>query len=327
MIFIKPMLKGLLGICTLVLISGFALAQQRVPYSQYMFNGAVLNPAYVGNKNYISAEATYRKQGPSIEGSPEIYLLSVDGPLRKKKMALGAYVANVQMGAQSDFTGAFSYAYRVRYNDDVQLSMGLGMSFNQHAFDPSRVVAFDENDPNIPRTYDSKLFIDASTGLFLSTDRAYVGVSAFNLISSFTDNLELNQADWNYKRDRYYNLTSGYIFRPSTNWGIYPSVFVTSDFKTPMKMDLNTLFMFKNAVWAGASFRTDERFFNKGTLPANCILSFIVQYYMNSNLRLGYAFDYGLNKENSVYTNAHEVSLGYLFRSNRSYKELSSRYF
>ena len=67
-------------------------AQQDPQYSQYMFNQVILNPAYIGSKEALNATLMYRKQWVEISGAPQTINLSVSGPLKQKRLGLGAHM-------------------------------------------------------------------------------------------------------------------------------------------------------------------------------------------------------------------------------------------
>ena len=70
-----------IGLCLGISYSG--VAQQRPVYSQYMFNGLALNPAYAGSQKQFNAMAVLRTQWVNLEGSPRTQMgcccVGVDG--------------------------------------------------------------------------------------------------------------------------------------------------------------------------------------------------------------------------------------------------------
>jgi type IX secretion system PorP/SprF family membrane protein len=64
------------------LITGWA--QQQVMFTQYMFNGLAINPAYAGSHETISMTALARKQWVGLEGAPSTQTFSIHSPLRKE---------------------------------------------------------------------------------------------------------------------------------------------------------------------------------------------------------------------------------------------------
>ncbi|KLT63583.1 type IX secretion system membrane protein PorP/SprF, partial [Pedobacter sp. BMA] len=60
----------LLVLSPLLLMLRPASAQQDAQYSQYMFNGIYINPAYAGYKEVLNVHSFYRSQWTGITGAP-----------------------------------------------------------------------------------------------------------------------------------------------------------------------------------------------------------------------------------------------------------------
>ena len=116
-------MKTIKYIIVMMLISASGFAQQNAPYSQYIFNELIINPAYAGTKQLINLNGTYLSQWTGFSGAPSTQTVSVDGPIGQN-MGLGLHFINDRIGAQSQ-QGLFgSYAYILRFNDKWRLSMG-----------------------------------------------------------------------------------------------------------------------------------------------------------------------------------------------------------
>ena len=50
---------------------GQANAQQRMQYSQYLWNGYLMNPAFAGIEDYIDLRSGYSHQWAGFEGAPK----------------------------------------------------------------------------------------------------------------------------------------------------------------------------------------------------------------------------------------------------------------
>ncbi len=61
-----------------------AKAQQDAQYSQYMFNGIYINPAYAGYKEELNLHSFYRNQWTGIKGSPKSMSVAVDAIANSK---------------------------------------------------------------------------------------------------------------------------------------------------------------------------------------------------------------------------------------------------
>src|ERR1043166_4448271 len=103
-----------------------AAAQQVASYTQYMFNGLAINPAYAGSHEALSTSFLSRFQNVGLRGSPNTQTLSIHSPLLNKRVALGMLVIHDQISV-IDQTGVhFSYAYRLPvFSGKGTLSMGI----------------------------------------------------------------------------------------------------------------------------------------------------------------------------------------------------------
>ena len=77
-------------------MKGFA--QQEAQYSQYMFNGLILNPAYAGSRELLSGTMLLRKQWVGMDGAPSTGTLSIHGPSRNRRSGFGLTLWNDQIG-------------------------------------------------------------------------------------------------------------------------------------------------------------------------------------------------------------------------------------
>ena len=103
-------------------------AQQDAQFSQYMFNGLYINPAYAGYKEQANIHTFYRSQWTGFEGAPQTMSLAGDMVLNEGNVGLGILLSNDFTGAQSNFSAYANYAYRIQVGDSEfsRLSFGLG---------------------------------------------------------------------------------------------------------------------------------------------------------------------------------------------------------
>src|SRR6187402_2971253 len=102
------------GIMAFVLLAcTFAEGQQVATYSQYMFNGLAINPAYAGSHGALSATALARFQNVGLRGAPNTQTFSMHSPLLNKRVSLGLLVVHDQLSVINQTGVHFSYAYRI----------------------------------------------------------------------------------------------------------------------------------------------------------------------------------------------------------------------
>ncbi|WP_224996949.1 PorP/SprF family type IX secretion system membrane protein, partial [Cesiribacter sp. SM1] len=123
-------------LAALLLAGGALFAQQRPAYSQYMFNGLALNPAYAGSQKQFNAMAVIRSQWVNFEGAPKTQMLSVHAPLDRKNIGLGMLISHETIGVHTDWSAYVSYAYQIKFKRAGMLSLGLqgGLNYRQSDF-------------------------------------------------------------------------------------------------------------------------------------------------------------------------------------------------
>src|ERR1035437_8806270 len=117
-----------------------AFAQQLPQYSQYMFNDFVMNPAIAGRSNYWEANSNNRYQWVGITDAPRTYILSLQGPLKNKKMGLGGTIFTDIVGPTRRTGANLAYAYHVKLSTTYKLSFGVNAGVLQYSVDGSKIT-------------------------------------------------------------------------------------------------------------------------------------------------------------------------------------------
>jgi len=296
------------------------LAQQNAQYTQYIFNGLGINPAYAGSKGIINANGIYRTQWVGLEGAPTTQTISVDGAIAKQKVGLGLLLINDQIGAQGQKSVLTNTAFRVSISENSRIALGIAAGISEYYTDGTQLHPNDKNyDPTIPTTKVSTVLPDTRAGLFFNTERFYAGFSASNLIR-FKNKFIVTPA-------RHFYLTSGYII-PLNDWLTFkPSFLIKEDFKSPMNIDLNAFMLVGDRVWLGGSYRTGTRLFknNYQNLDVANAWALAIEIYLTEKIKIGYAHDFTLTNLREYAGN--ELSLGFYFFRKEEGRTQSIRYF
>lgn len=318
-----------------------AIAQQDIQFSQYVFNGLSLNPAYAGYKEDIYINSTYRKQWVSFPGAPETGTLTVDGLaniLGNKTVGLGAQFTWDRVGPQDVVSVYASYAYRIRMNeeDDSRLSLGLSVGVNQYSINGDRLLPTDQGDPNLPEGRVSTTKPNANFGVYYYKPSFYIGMSILNIFpSNIYDDAFTGKNNYDYLVTRkvpHYYLTSGFMVTLSEDVKLKPSFMIKDDFKGPTNIDLNALFLIGERFWIGGSYRSAVKLWNKKDLQKgleqNDAVSLMTEIFATERLRIGYSYDFATSKLDSYQKGSHEISIGFLlFNKKRAERIRSPRYF
>lgn len=308
-------------------------AQQTIQFSQYVFNGLAVNPAYAGYKEDWTVNLSFRSQWVGIDGAPRTGTASIDGLTKNpdKKVGLGLIATTDRLGAQNTSSVYANYAYRLRINeeDTKRLSFGLAFGATQYNLDGSKFIATDPGDGVIPVGNQSKLSPDMRVGIYFYTPNYYIGASAVDLFSGLGD----NTTEDSYriiKQVRHLYLTGGFMVPLSQSFDLKPTFMIKEDFRGPTNLDLNAYLLINKVVWVGASYRTGVKLWNKNNLQKgldqNDAISGIVEVFINPRFRVGYSYDYTTSALSNYQQGSHEISVSFSMQGKRE-RVLSPRYF
>ncbi|UKJ06468.1 type IX secretion system membrane protein PorP/SprF [Solitalea lacus] len=320
----------LLTILWLMLLNSAVYAQQDAQFSQYMFNGIYINPAYAGYKEQMNLHTFYRSQWTGgLEGNPETFSLALDAIANNGNVGLALNVLKDQLGAESTLAGYLNYAYRLPVSEKARLAFGLGAGISQYSIDGAKLNPNQLEDPRVPKEKQSVIVPDLRAGLYYSSDRIYAGFSLDNLIGQYMSYTKDPTVLIPKKMPHFY-LTAGGLIPLSGSLLLKPSFMLKNESKGPTTLDLNTFVLFAERLWLGASYRTGIGVWNKDNLQrdlstTNAVVG-LAEFFVTERIRIGYAYDFSFNKFKDFNYGTHELSLGYSFIP-KKLKMLTPRYF
>lgn len=295
-------------ICVISVICCFA--QQDAQYSQYMFNQLALNPAFAGSRDRIASTLLYRNQWTGIEGSPKTASLSVQMPLQKKRIGVGAEIISDHLGPKNTNAILLSYAYRIPFAKG-KLSFGLRMGMYNYAVDWSKVDFKDKSDMYNTGTRESKFTGTGDFGFYYYSRTFYWGMG-FNHLNRGKI-VALGTGDSTARQAIHFFMPIGKAFQVG-NVVINPTMLIKKANGAPAAIDLSFNILLKERIWLGASLRS-----NYGVV-------FLTQVQINDNLKAGYSYDHGINKIGMAGKGSHEIMLGYDLNVLRGAKMVMPRY-
>ncbi|MCU0442402.1 MAG: type IX secretion system membrane protein PorP/SprF [Bacteroidia bacterium] len=293
------------------LLSVVVYAQQEPMYSQYMFNTMALNPAYAGSREVISTTLLGRAQWLGIEGAPKSQTLSIDAPIRNKKIGIGLIAFNDKIGLSRNTGIHGSYAYRIRF-ERTTLSMGLKLGIVHYTANLSQ-AALSTGNTSDDRGFQnnlSTLIPSAGAGIFFNSDKYYLGISAPNLYSR---QIILDQ-DIKINKDNHIFLMGGYVFTLNNDIKLKPSGLMKFVKGAPIQFDLNTNVWFYDLLGLGVSYRTGDAIVG------------MVELQVRNNFRVGYSYDYTTTQLQKYNSGTHEIMLRFEFGFGKD-KIVTPRYF
>ncbi|MBB5441003.1 type IX secretion system PorP/SprF family membrane protein [Pedobacter sp. AK017] len=299
-------------------ISQLVFGQQDAQFSQYLFNGIYINPAYAGYKEVLNVHSFYRSQWTGITGAPKTASIAVDAIANDGNVGLALQALNDRLGAQQNNAVYLSYAYRIRFNAEgsSRLAFGLSGGMAQYGIDADKLST---NDPESSFNASRNLIVpNAAFGVYFANDKYFAGISADNLIASqYNDEKFRNLA----KPQIHAYLTAGMLVPLTTNIKLKPSFLLKEDFAGPTNLDLNAFILFGESLWLGGSYRTGVKLWDKPHLQRNLsnsdALVAAIEVFPQSNIRLGYAYDFSVGPLQGYSGGSHEFSLAYYFGRTR----------
>src|SRR5687768_3116538 len=153
-------------------------AQQKVQFTQYMFNELVINPAYAGADEALSLTFIQRKQWTNIESSPSTQSLSAHSLLKKKNLGFGVTLVNDKIGVHRNLTALTNFAYHLRVAKHSYLSMGLQGGIHNRKSNYGMLAGTSNVDPKLYDAHVTYTAFDLGMGFYFRSPRLHVGLSA-----------------------------------------------------------------------------------------------------------------------------------------------------
>ncbi len=300
-------------ILILILATNASFAQQDPMYTQYFFNTQTINPAYTGTWESMGFMALARQQWASWDGAPETYTFSFQSPLKNEKVALGFNVISDKLGFEKRFGVFADYSYMVRLGETAKLRMGLKGGFTNYSNNLVEYTLYPGvNDPFFQGEIDNKFRPNFGVGLFLNGQKYYLGVSSPKLLQN---NFESNYNNYSVQAEmRHYFISGGLVFDLGENIKFKPTFLTKAAWNAPVQVDLTANFLFREKLWLGGSYRTNDA------------IGLIAQWIFNNKLRIGYAYDYSITKLQNYHNGTHEIMISYEMRFLKEFV-VSPRYF
>ncbi|GAB3919122.1 PorP/SprF family type IX secretion system membrane protein [Larkinella terrae] len=303
-------------------------AQQDHMFSQYMFNMMAMNPAYAGSRDVLSMTALYRNQWGGVEGAPQTTTFTIDMPVNRERIGLGLQLFNDRIG-EYNTTGAYaSYAFRIKVGSRSTLGLGLQAGASSFQADLTKVRTDQGNDPAFSQNI-SKILPNFGTGIYLSNDKSYIGISVPQLIKNKLTDYDSGVQRATQRRHAY--AMAGFVVRLSPVLKLKPSTLVKYVEGAPLGIDGNLNLWIADRVAVGVSYRRNQ--FNSyesallnGKVYNQDAIVGIVEVQLSDQLRLGYAYDRMLNNLQNFGALSHEIMLRYELGFGKN-KILTPRYF
>jgi type IX secretion system PorP/SprF family membrane protein len=287
-------MKTRILIFALMFTSFVSFAQQDAQFTQYMYNTINVNPAYAGSRGVLSIFALHRTQWVGLDGAPVTNTVSINTPINGSKLGLGVSLVNDKIGPTNENAISADLSYFIQTSDTWKLSFGMKATANLFDLDVTRLDPVDASDPSL-QNY-SKFSPNIGAGLYLHSDKAYIGFSVPNF-------LETNRYSDNsvkiFKEKINYYLIAGYVFDINSTLKFKPAVLSKMVEGAPLQVDVSANFLFNNKFMVGAAYRWSAS------------LSAMVGFQITEGMYIGYGYDRETTNLKNYNSGSHEVFLRY----------------
>ena len=275
-------------------------AQQDAQFTQYMYNTINVNPAYAGSRGALSMFALHRTQWVGLDGAPVTNTVSMNTPLNESNLGLGISLINDKIGPTTENAISADLSYTIQTSETWKLSFGIKATANLFNLDVSKLNPVDATDPSLQDF--SKFSPNIGAGIYLHSDKAYVGLSVPNFIE--TKRYDDNEVAIFREKISYY-LIAGYVFDLNDTVKFKPALLTKMVEGAPLQVDVSGNFMFYDKFMLGVAYRWSAS------------LSAMVGFQITDGLYMGYGYDKETTNLDNYNSGSHEIFLRYeIFKNN-----------
>jgi type IX secretion system PorP/SprF family membrane protein len=309
-------MRTTLKIAVFLLVSVTSYAQQDSQFTQYMYNTININPAYAGSRETMSIFALHRTQWVGLDGAPVTNTASIHTPINGSNIGLGVSIINDKIGPSDENNISVDFSYTISVSETYKLSFGLKATANLLNIDFTKLNQYDNNDYSFDTNIDNKFSPNIGAGLYLHSDKTYIGLSAPNLLETKHFDRYANTGSNSHvaiEKNHYY-LIAGHVFALSADIKFKPSILTKMVTGNPLQVDISGNFMFNDKFLAGIAYRW------------SAAMSAMVGFQVTDNWFIGYGYDLETTRLSNYNSGSHELFLRYELFSKYD-KIISPRFF
>ena len=301
-------------IIIIVLSALFTNAQQDAMFTHYMDNTLAINPGYAGSRGALTVMGLHRSQWVGFNGAPTTQTVLFHTPILLQKAGIGLSMINDKVGPTSTMSFYLDFSYKIKITKKLNLAFGLKGGFNRLSNDINALKLVETQDNAFTTNFDTKFLPNFGAGLYLFTDKFYVGVSSPKILENDYSEKTITTTDAGGEK-RHYFLIAGYAYKLNPSWVIKPTMFYKATKAAPMELDFTVQAIYQNKVWGGVMYRTGD--------AAGVLIGFSI----TDQFDIGYSYDWSFTNTTMKYNEgSHEIMLRYDFIF-KTAKIKSPRYF
>lgn len=288
-------MKSYLVILFTLLTSILCFSQQDSQYTQYMYNTTLINPAYAGSREVLSAFILHRNQWMGLEGAPVTNNFSINSPIGDSNFGIGLNFVNDKIGPVSENEISVDLAYFIQISENYKFSIGLKGTANLFDLDVNKLRIFDPTDPQF-QNVKTEFSPNIGAGAYLFSDKTYFGLSVPNFFESYRyndNNIEIS------KQKLHLYFIAGHVFKISDNIDFKPALLSKIVEGAPIQADVTGNFLFFDKLTLGAAYRW------------NAAVSALAGFQISDSWFIGYGYDLETTKLANYNSGSHEIFLRY----------------
>ena len=279
----------------IVMVSTVSVSAQLLPvYSQFPNNLMFINPAAAGLDSNIQLSSIYRRQWVSIPGAPVTAAFAMSYP-GKNKFGFGLQMYADKLGIESNNSIEAMMSYHVQLSATTRMSMGFQFGYRSYRANRRAVDVIDPNDPGFQSDINFSMPA-AGFGLHVFGETSFLGISVPSFLLRTQDQKKFGNS--------VYASTIGqmpFFISAGKNFTIQPQLSLSSTVlfrligRQPFQFEINHLLWLNPKFGAGLGYRSSEALIG------------LVQFNASSQFRIGYAYDYSVNKLGAFNQGGHEL--------------------
>jgi len=287
-----------------LMVHQMVIAQLYPQQTMYVYNAMANNAAATGQHEALNITLSHRTMWQGLDGAPKTQYFSMSSPLKKENISIGLQISRDKIGVSSRNNIQASGAYRLKLGrGKIAFGISAGVASVNNAW--SQIVTTESNDNSfssgdigyyLPSAGAGLYYEDALSFLGFSVPQffteTYVGGNEYKAVSQFSNNS--------------YHIMAGHKFILSKNIRLTGSTLVKYHTHTGVQTDLTAIMSY-------------VPFFDLGfTVRPKDALSGFTRISINEQMKIGYSYDYQLNKLVQYNKGTHELTLNYIFMFNNN---------
>ena len=280
-----------------------AIAQQTAQFTQFTFNNYFYNPASAGSNINAGVEiiAGTRQQWIGFRNAPGTNFLCANYTIKpersyKRWHNFGFLMNKERAGIFRNESYYLSYTIHLPINKKTSMAFGIFAGTRYLAIDRSLIS---KDDPVYNSTYPNYFFIypDFIPGIRINNKTSFLDISVHQLYKNKRSQGDKQIGNKSALVPQVY-VSFGKKFFYDNGIVLQPAVNIHSSFTNIPSIELNMMAYYRKRIGVGFSVRNKD------------FISGIIQIRFLRNVTAGFAYDYSINKFNTVAPRTLEFMIG-----------------